>query len=185
MQIYIRDSIFTCLFPMDLMDVTASSSFPTSSSTARWKYDVFLSFRGEDTRKTFTDLIYDALRQKGINTFKDDKDLEKGETISQELSKAIEESRSAIVILSKNYASSTWCLDELTKIIHCKEEMGMRVLPVFYDVEPSDVRKQLGTFAQAFIEHEERFKENIEKVEKWRAALSHVGNLAGWTVMNR
>uniref|UniRef100_A0A2N9FV84 TIR domain-containing protein n=1 Tax=Fagus sylvatica TaxID=28930 RepID=A0A2N9FV84_FAGSY len=170
---------------MALMGVTASSSFPSSSSTARWKYDVFLSFRGEDTRKTFTDLIYDALRQKGINTFKDDKDLEKGETISQELSKAIEESRSAIVILSKNYASSTWCLDELTKIIHCKEEMGMRVLPVFYDVEPSHVRKQLGTFAQAFIEHEERFKENIEKVEKWRAALSHVGNLAGWTVMNR
>ena len=170
---------------MDLMDVTASSSFPTYSSTARWKYDVFLSFRGEDTRKTFTDLIYDALRQKGINTFKDDKDLEKGETISQELSKAIEESRSAIVILSKNYASSTWCLDELTKIIHNKEEMGMRVLPVFYDVEPSHVRKQLGTFAQAFTEHEERFKENIEKVEKWRAALSHVSNLAGWTVMNR
>uniref|UniRef100_A0A2N9HYG1 TIR domain-containing protein n=1 Tax=Fagus sylvatica TaxID=28930 RepID=A0A2N9HYG1_FAGSY len=166
---------------MALMGVTASSSFPSSSSTARWKYDVFLSFRGEDTRKTFTDLIYDALRQKGINTFKDDKDLEKGETISQELSKAIEESRSAIVILSKNYASSTWCLDELTKIIHCKEEMGMRVLPVFYDVEPSDVRKQLGTFAQAFIEHEERFK---EKVKLWRAALSHVGNLAGWTVIN-
>ena len=96
-----RDSIFTSLFPMDLMDVTASSSFPTYSSTARWKYDVFLSFRGEDTRKTFTDLIYDALRRKSINTFKDDKDLEKGETISQELSKAIEESRSAIVILSK------------------------------------------------------------------------------------
>ena len=168
------------------MDVTASSSFPTSSSsTARLKYDVFLSFRGEDTRKTFTDLIYDALRQKGIITFKDDKDLERGKTIAIELLKAIEESRSAIVILSKDYASSTWCLDELTKIIHCKEEMGMRVLPVFYDVEPSDVRKQLGTFAQAFIEHEERFKENIEKVEKWRAALSQVGNLAGWTVMNR
>ncbi|GMY19111.1 TMV resistance protein N-like isoform X1 [Fagus crenata] len=163
------------------MDVTASSSFPTYSSTARWKYDVFLSFKGEDTRKTFTDLIYDALRQKGINTFKDDKDREKGETISQELSKAIEESRSALVILSKNYASSTWCLDELTKIIHCKKEMGMRVLPVFYDVEPSDVRKQLGAFAQAFIEHEKRFK---EKVKLWRAALSHVGNLAGWTVMN-
>uniref|UniRef100_A0A2N9HIH6 TIR domain-containing protein n=1 Tax=Fagus sylvatica TaxID=28930 RepID=A0A2N9HIH6_FAGSY len=111
------------------MDVTSSSSLPTYSSTDRWKYDVFLNFRGEDTRKSFTDLIYFALRQKGINTFKDDKDLEKGETISQELSKAIEESRSAIVILPKNYASSTWCLDELTKIIHGKEEMGMRVLP--------------------------------------------------------
>ncbi|KAL4607616.1 hypothetical protein ACB092_09G188500 [Castanea dentata] len=61
----------------------------------------------------------------------------------------------------------------------------MKILPVFYDVEPSDVRKQLGTFTQAFIEHEKRFKENIEKVKMWRAALTHVGNLAGWPLMNR
>ena len=47
------------------------------------------------------------------------------------------------------------------------------------------MRKQLGTFAQAFIEHENRFKENIEKVKMWRAALTHVGNLAGWPLMNR
>uniref|UniRef100_A0A2N9H7D3 TIR domain-containing protein n=1 Tax=Fagus sylvatica TaxID=28930 RepID=A0A2N9H7D3_FAGSY len=129
-----------------------------SSSTARWKYDVFLSFRGEDTRNTFTDLIYDALITKGINTFKDDEKLEKGKAISF-LFKAIEESRFAIVIFSKDYASSTWCLDELAKIVHCEKEMGMTVLPVFYDVEPSDVRKAKGTFAQAFIELEKRFKE--------------------------
>uniref|UniRef100_A0A2N9FW56 TIR domain-containing protein n=1 Tax=Fagus sylvatica TaxID=28930 RepID=A0A2N9FW56_FAGSY len=160
------------------------SSFPSSSSTARWKYDVFISFRGEDTRKSFTDLIYFALTEKGIITFKDDKELERGKTISIELLKAIEQSRFAIVILSSNYASSTWCLDELAKIIDSEKDMGMTVLPVFYDVEPSDVRKQTGTFAEAFIEHEKRFEENIEKVKKWRAALSHVGNLAGWTVMN-
>uniref|UniRef100_A0A2N9HQ37 TIR domain-containing protein n=1 Tax=Fagus sylvatica TaxID=28930 RepID=A0A2N9HQ37_FAGSY len=160
------------------------SSFPSSSSTARWKYDVFISFRGEDTRKSFTDLIYFALTEKGIITFKDDKELERGKTISIELLKAIEQSRFAIVILSSNYASSTWCLDELAKIIDSEKDMGMTVFPVFYDVEPSDVRRQTGTFAQAFIEHEKRFKENIEKVEKWRVALNHVGNLAGWTVMN-
>ncbi|GMY19738.1 TMV resistance protein N-like isoform X1 [Fagus crenata] len=167
------------------MGVTAPTSFPTSSSTApRWKYDVFISFRGEDTRKSFTDLIDNALTEKGIITFKDDKELERGKTISIELLKAIEQSRFAIVILSSNYASSTWCLDELAKIIDSKKDMGMKVFPVFYDVEPSDVRRQTGTFAQAFIEHEKRFKENIEKVKKWRVALNHVGNLAGWTVMN-
>ncbi|GMY19730.1 TMV resistance protein N-like [Fagus crenata] len=170
---------------MALMGLTASQSFPSSSSTAQWKYDVFLSFRGEDTRNTFVDLLYDAFKRKGIKTFKDDVKLEKGKTISLELLKAIEESRFAIVILSKNYASSTWCLDELAKIIDCKKEMGMTVLPIFYDVEPSDVRKQMGTFALAFIEHEKHFKENIEKVEMWRAALSQVGNLVGWPIMNR
>ena len=165
------------------------SSFPssasTSSSTAQWKYDVFISFRGEDTRKSFTDLIYFALTEKGLITFKDDKELERGKTISIELLKAIEQSRFAIVILSSNYASSTWCLDELTKIIDSEKNMGMTILPIFYDVEPSDVRKQMGTFAEALIEHEKRFKESIEQVKKWRAALSHVGNLVGWPVMNR
>uniref|UniRef100_A0A2N9FP54 TIR domain-containing protein n=1 Tax=Fagus sylvatica TaxID=28930 RepID=A0A2N9FP54_FAGSY len=163
---------------MDLMDVTAPSSFP-SSSTARWNYDVFLNFRGEDTRYTFTDLIYDALIKKGIITFKDDEKLEKGKPIS-ELFKEIEQSRFAIVIFSKDYASSTWCLDELAKIVHCEKEMGMTVLPVFYDVEPSDVRSAKGTFAHALIELEKRFK---DKVETWRAALTHVSYISGWPVM--
>uniref|UniRef100_A0A2N9FYU9 TIR domain-containing protein n=1 Tax=Fagus sylvatica TaxID=28930 RepID=A0A2N9FYU9_FAGSY len=161
------------------MDVTASSTSPTSSSsTARWKYDVFLSFRGEDTRNSFTDLIYAALIKEDINTFKDDENLEKGKLIS-ELFKVIEQSRFAIVIFSKDYASSTWCLDELAKIVQCEKDRGMTVLPVFYDVQPSNVRskKEKGTFARALIEHE---KKNTEKVQQWRDALTHMisGNLS-------
>ena len=64
--------------------------------------------------------------------------------------KAIEELRISIVILSKNYASLTWCLDELANIIQCMKVIGMTVLPIFYDVDPSDVHIQKGTFAQAF-----------------------------------
>ena len=119
--------------------MASSSSF--SSSTPSWKYNVFLRFRGEETRNTFTDHLYDALKKKGIITFRDEKKLETGKSISSELFKAIEDSRIALVILSKNYASSTWCLDELRKIIDCMKERGMTVVPVFYDVDPSDVRK--------------------------------------------
>nr|POE53999.1 tmv resistance protein n [Quercus suber] len=154
-----------------------------SSSTPQWNYDVFLSFRGEDTRKSFTDHLHFALKQKGIFTFKDNERLERGKPISQELWKAIEGSKFAIVILSKNYASSTWCLDELTKIIECVKEVELTVLPVFYDVDPIDVRKQIGPFAQAFAEHKERFKENIEKVEIWRAALREVADISGYHLM--
>ena len=105
----------------------------------RWKYDVFLSFRGDDTRNNFTDHLYAALQRNGILTFKDEEKLKRGKPISSELLKAINESRFAIVILSRNYASSTWCLDELVEIIQCMKQNEMIVIPVFYDVNPSDV----------------------------------------------
>ena len=156
-----------------------SSPSQSSSSTRQPKYDVFLSFRGEDTRTNFTDHLYVALKQKGIITFRDEEELKKGERISK-LFKAIEETQFAIIILSKNYASSTWCLDELTKIIKCKDEIGLEVLPVFYNVSPSIVRKQTETFEQAFIDHQKRFEDNIEKVETWRDTLKKVADISCW-----
>ena len=162
-----------------------STQKASSSSTPNWKYDVFLSFRGEDTRTSFTDHLYVALKQRGIVTFRDEENLEIGKSISPELLKAIKESRFAIVILSRNFASSTWCLDELTKIIGCLKETTTTVLPIFYDVDPSDVRKQTGTFAQAFSKHEEHFKDDMEKVQTWRVALETVANLKGWHLLDR
>ena len=123
-----------------------SLSLPSSSPTNRWKYDVFLSFRGEDTHYKFTNHLYTTLVQKGIVTFRDNAKLERGKLISTELLQVIKESRFAIVIISKNYASSIWCLDELAQIIDCKKALGMTVLPVFHYVEPSDVRGQKRTF---------------------------------------
>ena len=162
------------------MDTINPSS--SSSSTHQWKYHVFLSFRGEDTRNNFTDHIYAALSQKGVYTFRDDEKLERGEPISPMLLKAIEDSLFAIVVLSKNYASSTWCLDELVKIMDCKKNMGLIVLPIFYGVEPTVVREQTETYAEAFVEHEKPFNKNLKKVHTWRAALTDVSNLSGWSL---
>ena len=161
----------------------ASTLSPSSSMTSQWEYDVFLSFSGVDTRRSFTDHLLAALKWKGILTFKDDEGLDKGKSILSELLKAIEESRFAIIIFSKSYASSKWCLDELAKIVRCKKDKGLTILPIFYDVDPSDVRKQTGTFGQAFNKHED--KENKKKIETWRDALKEVANLSGWHLQNR
>ena len=163
----------------------ASSLLSFSSSTPHWKYDVFLSFRGEDTYNSFTDHLYIALKQKGIFVFRDEKEIKGGKSISPEFLKAIEESRFVIVILSRNYASSTWCLDELVKIIESMKEMKTTVFPIFYDVDPTNVRKQTGTFAEAFSKHEECFKDFIEKVQTWRVALRELANLRGWHLLDR
>ncbi|VVA40569.1 PREDICTED: TMV resistance [Prunus dulcis] len=122
-------------------------------------------------------------RKRGIKTFKDDPKLERGTAISSGLFNAIQESTLAIVVLSPNYASSSWCLDELTKILQCMKSKSI-VLPVFYHVDPSDVRKQTGSFACAFAKHEERFREDRERVKSWRTALTEVANLSGFDSKN-
>nr|ABB82025.1 TIR-NBS disease resistance-like protein [Populus trichocarpa] len=161
---------------------TATMTEPESSrSRPEGAYDVFLSFRGEDTRKTFTDHLYSALVQAGIRAFRDDDDLPRGEEISDHLLRAIQESKISIVVFSKGYASSRWCLNELVEILECKNrKTGQIVLPIFYHIDPSDVRKQNGSFAEAFANNEERFEEKL--VKEWRKALEEAGNLSGWNL---
>nr|XP_043631884.1 disease resistance protein Roq1-like [Erigeron canadensis] len=155
-----------------------SSSFESASPAS---YDVFLSFRGEDTRKTFVDHLYSALQRHLIHTYKDDETLPRGVSIGPSLLKAIRQSRIAIIIFSKNYADSSWCLDELEYIMKCKDETGLIVMPVFYDVDPSEVRKQKGDFGEGFAK---QVANNFTKIESWRKALVDASNLSGWQPKN-
>ncbi|TYK18336.1 TMV resistance protein N-like isoform X2 [Cucumis melo var. makuwa] len=125
-----------------------------------------------------------ALRQRGINVFIDDK-LSRGEEISASLLEAIEESKISIVIISENYASSSWCLNELEKIIMCnKLRSGEQlVLPIFYRVDPSQVRKQSGRFGEEFGKLEVRF--SSDKMEAWREAMISVSHMSGWPILQK
>jgi len=112
----------------------------TSTPAPQIKYDVFVSFRGSDIRKHFLSHVLDAFSRKQIVVFSDKK-LKRGDEIS-ELHTAIEKSFIYLVIFSQDFASSRWCLDELVKIIECREKYGRILIPVFYQVEPSAVRYQ-------------------------------------------
>ncbi|GJS78683.1 Toll/interleukin-1 receptor domain-containing protein [Tanacetum coccineum] len=157
------------------------ASSTSSSSSVSYVYDVFLSFRGEDTRKTFVDHLYTALEQRHIRTYKDDITLPRGESVGPALLKAIQESSHAVIIFSKNYADSSWCLDELVHIMKCRADNGQIVMPVFYDVDPSDVRKQKGDFGKAFSK---QLAENTTRAELWRKELVAASNISGWEPKN-
>ena len=153
---------------------------PFSSSFGHgWTYDVFINFRGEDTRFDFARNLYEALQQKGIHSFLDNERLIKGEEITPSLLKAIQDSRMAITIFSRNYASSTYCLDELVQILEHIYKKGRLVLPIFYEVDPSDVRHQREHYREVFDQHERRLENDKERVKKWRQALRDAASLSG------
>ncbi|XP_010528857.1 PREDICTED: putative disease resistance protein At4g11170 isoform X3 [Tarenaya hassleriana] len=171
--------------PMDSPDtkrrktLTLPSPFPSSSR--RWRYDVFPSFRGQDVRSRFLSHVRKEFYRKGIITF-DDNGMERSESISNVLVQAIQESRMAIVVLSENYASSSWCLNELLHIMSCKDSAELKVFPIFYDVDPSDVRKQTGEFGRAF--EATCVGKSEEEKRRWSQALTDVAGLAGEHSLN-
>ncbi|KAK2421656.1 TMV resistance protein N [Trifolium repens] len=158
----------------------------TSSFSYGFTYDVFLSFRGTDTRYSFTGNLYRALCEGGVHTFIDDRELHGGDEITPSLVTAIEESRIFIPVFSVNYASSSFCLDELVHVMKCNKTKGCLVLPIFYDMEPTHVRHQTGSYGEAISNHMERFQnnkekydDNMERLRKWKIALNQAANLSG------
>lgn len=115
----------------------------------------------------------------GIETFMDSEELRAGEEIFASLIRAIEGSQLAIIIFSQTYANSGWCLDELVKIMECRRTSGQMVLPIFYDVEPSEVRRQRGSYGDAMKLYERRFG-GAGVTSAWRMALAEAADLSGF-----
>jgi hypothetical protein len=113
-------------------------------------HEVFLSFRGKDTCASFTSHLYASLQNAKINVYGDDCALPKGDDIPTSLKRTIKQSRVSIIVFSKNYAESSWCMDEMLEIMECHKTIGHVVLLVFYNVDPSEVCHQIGEFGIAF-----------------------------------
>ena len=141
----------------------------------RLDYDVFLSFRGTDTRNNFTSHLYDALRRENIKAFIDRR-IERGEEITPALDRVIEGAKISIIVFSSDYASSTFCLDEFLKIMECKESKAQIVLPIFYKVDPSKT-----IYQKAFARHE-AMRQEMTEVMRWKSAFCKAVDLAGWHI---
>ncbi|XP_048140797.1 disease resistance protein L6-like [Rhodamnia argentea] len=158
-----------------------SSDAGTSTGS---EYQVFLSFRGPDTRTGFTDVLYHSLTDAGIHVFQDDEELRVGERIDGSLLQAIDDSRIYIPIFSQTYASSQWCLRELAHIMAntSKSEGNKKVLPIFFDVDPDDVKLKTPLYRDAILNLELEKKVSTRHVDAWRKALIEVDAIKGWEV---
>ncbi|XP_019054005.1 PREDICTED: TMV resistance protein N-like [Nelumbo nucifera] len=147
-----------------------------------FRWDVFLNFKGVDTRHNFTGCLYNKLLANGIRAFWYDQELESDdEEIKSTVFTAIKESAVSIAVISENYASSSWCLEELARITECWRRRR-HLLPVFYRVDPSHVRRQNGPFEMDFRNLEQRFGK--DKVLRWKKAMEKAGGISGWDSRN-
>jgi GTPase involved in cell partitioning and DNA repair len=153
------------------------------SSNPRWIHDVFINFRREDTSQSFVSHLIDAFTKAGINTYIDSQS-NTGTELGSELLRAIEKSRIAIIVLSKNYTDSSSCLNELQKVMECRTTLRQRAVSVFYDVYPSVVRHQNGSFGKKLRATAKRISRKGKIVSSWRTALTEAANLPCWNVPN-
>ncbi|KAJ4980702.1 hypothetical protein NE237_031539 [Protea cynaroides] len=151
-----------------------SSSIPSNYGLGK----VFISYRQEDTGNTFTGFLHSALKREGINVFLDMKNLPRGQEILSNLFLAIQSSKISIPVISKHYVYGKWCLIELTEMVERYESNCQIILPIFFDVEPLDVKNQTGIVAAAFKKHKKKYEKQI--LERWMKALTVVGGILGY-----
>ncbi|KAI6681578.1 hypothetical protein NL676_035459 [Syzygium grande] len=153
------------------------------SGASATQNDVFLSFRGPDTRDTFTDCLYRTMVGQGIVAYRDSEDLHAGDRIDDLLT-AVGDSKICIPVLSRGYASSAWCLRELARATELNESTGKpEILPIFFDVTPSDVKLKTKLYVEDLDKID--LRPGGESRERWEAALRKVGEIKGWKVQGK
>ena len=87
--------------------------------------------------------------------------------------KAIQESRTAIIVISRNDASSPSCLNGLATILECFRIECRIIYPIFEDMWQFDLQPSTKNYEEAiFGRLKRRFKHNKEQLQKWRSAFS-------------
>ncbi|GAB4831243.1 hypothetical protein Ancab_005256 [Ancistrocladus abbreviatus] len=97
---------------------------------------VFLNHRGEDTKNNFSILLYNRLKEEGINTFFDIESMKPSQDLVDRIVRGIHECKVGVVVFSPHYCDSKSCLRELAQMVECKK----RIIPIFWDVQPKDLR---------------------------------------------
>ncbi|XP_014503234.1 TMV resistance protein N-like [Vigna radiata var. radiata] len=156
------------------MDI-ASSSYKLPR-----KYDVLINFTGEDIHRKFVSHLNSAFSTVGLTTFLHHPNAVNTTHIQQPI---LSHCRVAIVIFTQTYSQSAWCLNQLLQIIKWHQTYCRHVLPVYYEIQPSDVRLQKGDFGKALKETAQQTfsgQELDHGMSRWSHALTKAANFFGW-----
>ncbi|KAG2380968.1 Disease resistance protein [Vigna angularis] len=159
-----------------------SMEFASSTTELPRKYDVLINFNGEDIGRKFVSHLDSILSAVGLTTF-----LHHDNGVKSMNEPILNLYRVAIVVFTKTYSQSPWCLHQLQQIIQWHQTYSRHVLPVYYEIQPFDVRSQKGDFGKAFKKaaHQTFSQQQLEHgMSKWTHALTKAANFFGWNESN-
>lgn len=162
--------------------MAAASSSSTVRPTSKGP-QVFINFRGPNVSNRFVAFLLPILKDANINVF-----VHKDEVVGTNMDNLllrIEESRVAVVIFSKAYTRSEWCLDELAMIRDCKDRGSLSVFPIFYKLAPSAVQELRGKFGDTFRALKRSFVHEPERTRKWEEALESISKIKGMSLAKK
>lgn len=136
------------------------------------QHQVFINFWGEEVRFSFISHLVSAFSREGVNIFIGNYE-KRGEALGKTFQN-IEDSDIALVIFSSRYTESRWCLDELVKIKARIGEGRLSIIPIFYRIEPSQVKQLEGDFGLKFWNLWRIHRDH--RIIKWKDALEYVAS---------
>ncbi|GLJ36536.1 hypothetical protein SUGI_0734090 [Cryptomeria japonica] len=160
---------------------SASISGRSTMPVKKLPYDVFINHRGPDVKHTLAATLYNTLTGMGLRIFLDSEELELGDFLPTEIQEAMHGAPFHIAIFSENYAQSPWCLAELSFML----KTGAQIVPIFYHVQPEDVRYAKGVYADAFDRHKKKGRYSSDKLQEWKNTLNTVSFNVGHIVNNK
>ncbi|GFP96352.1 tmv resistance protein n [Phtheirospermum japonicum] len=130
-------------------------------------YDVFISHRSIDTKRNITGLLYHHLNRHRIQPFLDCESMKPGDKIFDKIGAAIQECKVGVAVFSPTYCDSYFCLHELSLMM----EAGKKVVPIFCDVKPSELRVKDNGSGSCSAENLDKFRSALEEA-KYTVGLS-------------
>jgi len=104
------------------------------------KWDVFISHASEDKNEVARPLA-EALKNKGLSVWYDDFSLKLGDSLRASIDYGLVNSRYGVVILSKNFFSKHWPVQELNGLATREKSSRKVILPIWHNVTADEVRE--------------------------------------------
>lgn len=126
------------------------------------EYDCFISYFSGD--KDFVHLLEQDLRLRGVHIWRDNSEIEIGDSITDKIQEGLSESYSFVIVLSPDALSRPWVKEELRAAYKLRADGEFQILPVLH--KECDIPPFLGDYKYADFRDKRRYHEQIALLER-------------------